>query len=239
MPNIASMFPKRFLSHEDLPPGGQFVAVTIRMIFMARAQMRQGQGGQMEGEAEWRIQFAEYAKPLGMRKSRAKQLAKLLGSENTEQWIGRRIFIYAGTYEAWGEEKVGVLIAPNLPEPVAGHLGPATPAQPGQPVPDLRAIGTKGEARIRETLKHIGRTYDEVLAWLKANDEPAYRLATGRALDDLPVAVLKPMKLAFDALTARPGEVVNPTTGEVTSGGLSPAQARQHVEQIADDDIPF
>ncbi|NDC63772.1 MAG: hypothetical protein EBZ59_07285 [Planctomycetia bacterium] len=231
MPSLKSMFPRRFLGHEDIGPAGSRVAVTIRQVYIE--QIRKGGGPQsaMPAETEWRILFAEYPKPMGLRASRAKQIAKLLGSENTDDWIGQRIQLRVDWYDAWGEQKLGILVDSELPPPLRGHIGQGRSRVSADP--DMRPIGQAAADRFLAAIKQLGTSYDAWIRWLKNNVDGGLELAAGVEIPSLPAELLRHMKTFLDSsvqtVPAHPGsgeasaavrerELVDPVTGEVIDG---------------------
>lgn len=213
MPSLKSMFPRRFLSHEDIGPAGTRLIVTIRTVYIE--QIRRGGGPQSAApaEAEWRILFNEFAKPMGLRPSRAKQIAKLLGSEQTEDWIGQRIQLRVDWYEAWGEQKLGILVDSELPPPLRGYVGAGgVGRQRVSADPDMREIGAAAGERFLTALKQLGSSYDAWLRWLKTNVEGGIELAAGVEIPALPAELIRHMKTFLDSL-AQPATAPLPAAG--------------------------
>jgi hypothetical protein len=70
--------------------------------------------------------------PMVAGKTVAKTIAALYGND-TRQWVGKRICLYATTTSVGGQEKDCIRVRPQVPpEPSAGKQGkaPTTPEQP-------------------------------------------------------------------------------------------------------------
>lgn len=90
------------------------------------------------------IHFREFEVPLGANSTNCKAIAKLLGSKNTDDWIGRSIELYPTTTEAWGETKDCIRVSNRLPQADRGPQRRA-PAQQRPQQPPAR--GTAPPAR--------------------------------------------------------------------------------------------
>lgn len=85
------------------------------------------------------IFFREYEVPLGCNSTNAKAIAKLLGSNNTDDWIGRAITIYPVEVDAFGEMKLAVRVQNRLPKQDPGPQRRAPAQQRGQQAPQRTA----------------------------------------------------------------------------------------------------
>lgn len=61
------------------------------------------------------LYFKGKKKPLGLNSTNARTITRLLGSPNTEQWIGKAITLYPTTTRAFGEEHECIRIRNRLP----------------------------------------------------------------------------------------------------------------------------
>jgi len=249
MPSIRQMFPRRYLSMHDFNPNEQRT-VTIKSVELERAVLRPGRFGQaaQASEPKWLIFFHEYPKPMELRPGRGAKFGAALGSENTDDWIGKRVVIYRGFIDVAGEMQEGLLIdtrpAPQLP---AG----APPASL-MITTDKRPIPKAAMDRFLNHLKSAGSSWDGFLRWCRLQCPEAIAVAWGVELDQIPAGVLPVMKRFLDSLmqpAALPqGEVVNRATGEViTPAPAKPAPATVQealaasttADCVDDRDIPF
>lgn len=86
MPHINEIKQSRFLRKEDAGPG----------ILLTIIGCEQTNVGPEDGptELEWILKFQEPVKPMVLKSTNAQLIAGFLGSENTDDWIGRKIVAY-------------------------------------------------------------------------------------------------------------------------------------------------
>ena len=239
---LSQMFPSRYLQAEDLPPN-QNAIVMIEKVYPAAARDR---GGDSEPEVKWMIRFREFRKPMSLWRNTAKSIGDVLGTDETEQWIGKRIAIYPSTYVSFGETKPCINVDKWKPE----HVEPR-PAAPGLVVAgDRRPIPTAAMERFMAHVKTHEKTWDDFLRWCKSNAPEALTLAWGVELADVPGGVLPAMKAFLDSLTTggttKPREIVDVGTGEVVTppasrptAAVAASPIRPPIDRVPDDDIPF
>lgn len=137
MPNIDQMFPSKYLKAGDCEEAD--LTLTIASVKFEEL----GQGDKAETKPV--VYFDEAEKGLVLNKTNATTIAELHG-RTTEQWIGKRIAIYATEVEMGGKVSMGIrLRAPKAP------TGPAPSAElltMAQAVAQLEAVGIA-----KETLK--------------------------------------------------------------------------------------
>jgi hypothetical protein len=61
------------------------------------------------------LYFRGKKKPLGLNSTNARAIARLIGSNKTEEWIGKAITIYPTTTIAFGEEHECIRVRPKKP----------------------------------------------------------------------------------------------------------------------------
>ena len=101
MPNINEFTDSKFLKGTDFPNPKQ---VTIRNIDK-RNVARENQPKRMRAVAT----FEEFDKGMVMNTTNLKRAARVLGSENTDDWAGKRIWIFYDEEVEFGGEIVGGL----------------------------------------------------------------------------------------------------------------------------------
>ena len=227
MPDIAQMFPSKYLQADDLQKG-QNLIVTIDKVYPAAAVQRSGGD---EPEIKWMVRFREVRKPMGLWKTTAKAIAEVLGTTQTEAWIGQQIAIYPSTYTSFGEIKPCINVDKWRPSQVQPPTTAITTTTDKRPIP--------GPAMLKfiSAIKAQGKAWDDFLRWAKVHQPEAMMAAFGVALDDVPMSVVPAMQAYAKSLVSpqlQPREAVDTSTGEV----ITPAQAK--VEGVAaSDDIPF
>lgn len=238
MPDIKTMFPSKYLSFGDLEIGRNYEG-TIKAVTLEQVNVRGGYGGrrggfgadQADAEPSWLLFFHEFQKPIKLKKTRAEKIGIVLGSSNTDHWIGKRLRFYRGAWTNGGQSGEGLMIDDRpFPTPAPATLPGGSPLV----TLDRRAIPQEAMDRFFRHLREKGKTWDDFLAWAKNKAPEAYTLTWGVSLDAIPAGVLPAMKAHLDAIAAPPAEVIDRATGEVMKPGGPLAG-----EVIPDDDIPF
>jgi hypothetical protein len=85
---ISKMFPKRYATGEDLQ--GKTITLTITTIALEKMHP---QPNAPEAE-KWVIYFKEAKKGIILSRTLANQIAEVLGSDETDEWLGKRIMVY-------------------------------------------------------------------------------------------------------------------------------------------------
>lgn len=86
MPHISSMMPSKYMKKEDVP---QPALVTIRRFTHENVAAQ----GQPE-EKKWIMHFNEFEHGIVMNPTNLQLTAIALGSEQTEDWMGKQVVIY-------------------------------------------------------------------------------------------------------------------------------------------------
>ena len=60
-------------------------------------------------EFKWAIRFKEFQKPMVLNSTNIKVCEKVLGSDNTDDWVGKEIVLYTDDNVTFGGELVGGL----------------------------------------------------------------------------------------------------------------------------------
>lgn len=84
MPRIHEMIESKFLKKED---AGDGILVTIRGV------ERRDVGTESEPEQKW-VLLLEEAKPLVLNSTNLALIEKAIGSDNSDDWVGRKIVLY-------------------------------------------------------------------------------------------------------------------------------------------------
>jgi hypothetical protein len=97
--HLRQMFPSQSLDAQDLQAfceqvnSGQPVAVTIEKLDYKTKQTSEIG----KAEIDYFLYVREFTKPFKISKGRAMVIAHVLGTEETDQWVGRTVMIKAGT----------------------------------------------------------------------------------------------------------------------------------------------
>lgn len=121
-------YPSNFLTAEDL--GGRDITITIQDIELEDL----GQGAKKEKKLA--ITMAGKKKKFIVNKTNANTIAKVLGTDETDDWIGQRIIIGPREVEFQGEMVWSIRVSLRLPTSTqaAAAEQPAAPRQPAPPV---------------------------------------------------------------------------------------------------------
>ena len=101
MPKIGEMIESKYLKQSDVEDEREF---TIRKI---------GKGNvAREDEPEdikWMVAFEETKKPMVLNSTNIQLMAKACGSEDTDDWVGKKVTIYVDPNVSFGGKLVGGL----------------------------------------------------------------------------------------------------------------------------------
>lgn len=99
MPNINDMMPSKYLKQSDVEPPKIVTISGIQQVNLAK-----------DNEAKkirFALTFEELDKPLVMNKTNIKRCAKACNSEETDEWVGKKIKLYFDEEVEFGGEQVG------------------------------------------------------------------------------------------------------------------------------------
>ena len=121
MPTLNEMLPSRFLKKEDVPAP---VLVTISAITHEVVDKD-------TEEKKWAMHFEEFDKPLALNSTNLQITAKACGSQDSDEWLGRKIVIYTDDNVSFAGKIVGGLrlraqkVTTNKPKPPPVSAGVA------------------------------------------------------------------------------------------------------------------
>ena len=112
---LSSMFPRRYATGNDLQ--GKLHTLTITHI---KCEKMRPQAGAPEVE-RWVLYFKETKKGVILSRTLAYQIAEILGSEETNDWLGKVIIIYPQPIQVAGKAVTAIRAkrAPKLNESAA------------------------------------------------------------------------------------------------------------------------
>ena len=99
MPKINEMLPSRFLKKEDVPAP---VLVTISAITHEQVDKD-------TDEWKWSMHFAEFEKPLALNSTNIQVAGIACGSDDTDDWINKKIVLYTDPNVSFAGKIVGGL----------------------------------------------------------------------------------------------------------------------------------
>lgn len=99
MPKISEMKSSKFLKKEDV---GEGVTCTITGV----SQENVAKEG-VDPEMKWCLHFSNLDKPLVLNSTNMQLIAKFLGSEDTDDWEGKKIILYDDPSVSFGGKLTG------------------------------------------------------------------------------------------------------------------------------------
>ena len=131
MPRIVEMIESKFLKKEDVG-GERGVLVTISGCQQANVAM---QGA--DPEMKWTLAFAELDKPMVLNSTNIHMCAKACGSDNTDDWMGKKVVLYEDPNVSFGGKLVGgIRIRAQITRAAPVVPQKKTPIQQLQDMPD-------------------------------------------------------------------------------------------------------
>lgn len=85
------------------------------------------------------VKFKESPKTLPLNKTNLKMLVMLMGSTDTDKWIGKQIALYCEHVRVGGQMRLGVRIRDELPKPKNGKNGGKAPSA-SMPMSEAQAV---------------------------------------------------------------------------------------------------
>lgn len=110
MPHWKSMMDNDYLCAHDLK--GRDVTVTIEKVEAGKVV---GEGGKKSKKPLCYFAEVKDGRPLALNATNCKTLTALFGSNNTDDWNGKRITLFPTTTQMGAETKECIRIRPQLP----------------------------------------------------------------------------------------------------------------------------
>lgn len=101
MPKISEMMESKFLKKEDVN-GQSGILVTIAHLAQANVAM---QGA--DPEMKWTMFFEELDKPMVLNSTNIHLTANICGSDDTDDWTGKKVVLYEDPTVSFGGKLVG------------------------------------------------------------------------------------------------------------------------------------
>jgi hypothetical protein len=113
MPKISEMRESKFLKKEDVGAGALLTITGCEQHNVAK----EGAGE----ELKWCLSFAEVDKPLVLNSTNAQLCARICGSDDTDDWTGKKVVLYTDPNVSFqGKVTGGIRVrAPKAIKPVA------------------------------------------------------------------------------------------------------------------------
>lgn len=118
MAKIGEMIESKYLKQSDVE---EDTTVTIEKVGKANVAPK----GE-EAEYKWLVRFTELPKPMVLNSTNIKRLAKACGSDDTDDWIGKKVVVYVDPdVEFAGNVVGGLRIRASQPKPQTRQQQPA------------------------------------------------------------------------------------------------------------------
>jgi len=105
-------FPSKYLKAEDLEEGDLIVKIKEAQFEEFTDQRTKRPDNKPV------LYFSGEVKPLVLNKTNYKTITQLLGSDDTDDWTGRKIALYATEVESFGEVTLGIRVRLKAPAAV-------------------------------------------------------------------------------------------------------------------------
>lgn len=113
------VFPSKWLAATDLPDGD--CVLTIDHLEMVTVKNQQTQ----RDEEKPALHFREDVKPMLVNTTNWKQIEKATGHDDSDDWAGKKIILFATEVEAFGEMRLAIRVRSHAPKQVAAPAKPA------------------------------------------------------------------------------------------------------------------
>ena len=135
MPNIDQMSESKYLRKEDVGDPGEGTICTIVGLKQANIAREDE-----DPKLKWLIKFREFQKPMVLGSTTIQLAAMILGSKETDDWIGKKILVFHDPSVSFGDKLVGGLrfrkATPTTPvDKVKAMQAQAAPRQSENPAP--------------------------------------------------------------------------------------------------------
>lgn len=124
MPRVNEMIESKYLKKEDVGDG------KLMTISGFEKQNVAPQGEPAENK--WTVYFDETSKPLVLNTTNLNLLSMICGSDNTDDWVGKKVVLFNDPSVSYGGKLIGG-IRVRKPQGRAARANDAAPARPAQP----------------------------------------------------------------------------------------------------------
>lgn len=97
--NSNDLMPSKYLKQSDVTPPKIVTIASMKQENLAKDTEPK--------KLRWTLLFEELDKPLVLNKTNIKRCAKVCGSEETDEWVGKKIKLYFDEEVEFGGEQVG------------------------------------------------------------------------------------------------------------------------------------
>jgi hypothetical protein len=133
MPRVNEMLPSTYLKKEDIPEPQLLTIAAIDQVVIA---------DESGDKTKWAMMFSEHEKALVLNNTNIQLAAMVCGSDNSDDWIGRKIVLYADPNVSFAGKLVGGLrlrapkTAKPKTQPAAARMKSAVAPAPADDLED-------------------------------------------------------------------------------------------------------
>lgn len=126
--HISQLSESKYLKRIDCGENGILLTIeSIEQVDLARP-------GE-EADMKWIVKWEEDAKPMVLNKGNAERIARVTGSEDTEDWFGKQVVAYDDPNVEFGGKLVGGIRIRAPKKKIAAPLAPSIQPATAKPVP--------------------------------------------------------------------------------------------------------
>lgn len=126
MANIGQMIESKYLKQSDVDGEQEVTILKVGQLNVAREDQ--------EPEMKWAVKFQEFKKPMVLNSTNIQLLAKACDSEESDEWVGKKVVVYADPNVSFGGKLVGGL---RIKLPIKKKASAAAPAGNGGHFDDM------------------------------------------------------------------------------------------------------
>lgn len=126
MPKTSEMRESKFLKQTDIGAGALMTVSACERHNVAK------EGA--EPEHKWCLAFEESDKPLVLNSTNIQLCERIFGSDDTDEWVGKRVVLYVDPSVSYGGKVVGGI---RVRAPKKGAAAPTPPPPPPPAADDL------------------------------------------------------------------------------------------------------
>lgn len=101
MPKIGEMIESKYLKQSDVEEETEVTIFKVGQVNVAREDQ--------EPDMKWAVKFQEFKKPMVLNSTNIQLLAKACESEDSDEWVGKKVVIYTDPNVSFGGKLVGGL----------------------------------------------------------------------------------------------------------------------------------
>ena len=117
MANINQMIESKYLKQSDVDGEMEVTIIKVGQVNVAREDE--------QPEMKWAVRFEELKKPMVLNSTNIQLMAKACGSDESDEWLGKKVVIFADPNVSFAGKLVGGLrvklpIRKAVPKPATG-----------------------------------------------------------------------------------------------------------------------